>query len=31
MDEKELLLLVLVGIAILMFATGIILVANLVY
>jgi hypothetical protein len=31
MDEKELLLLVLVGIAVLMFVTGIILVANLVY
>lgn len=31
MDEKELLLLVLVGIATLMFITGIVLVANLVY
>jgi hypothetical protein len=31
MGEKELLLLVLVGIAMLMFVTGIVLVANLVY
>lgn len=31
MDEKELLLLVLVGIAVLMFTTGIVLVANVVY
>lgn len=31
MDEKELLLLVLVGIAMLMFVTAIILVVNLVY
>lgn len=31
MGEKELLLLVLVGIAMLMFVTGIILVSNLVY
>lgn len=31
MDEKELLLLVLVGIAMLMFITGIVLVANVVY
>lgn len=31
MDEKELLLIVLAGIAMLMFITGIVLVANLVY
>lgn len=31
MDEKELLLLVFAGIAVLMFVTGIVLVTNLVY